>query len=406
MKKAALALLGCLILLANCALADRGAPEIILESQPKQACTAVIRCAGDFVIHDNLLASAQKAGGGKYAFAQMMEEIGEYMGEADFIFTNVDGVMGTEEFGRKYGYKGYPSFSTPSSLIYDLKDIGVDLLTLANNHAIDYWYDGLISTVTSVKNAGLYSVGGYRSLTEKQTPCIVDVNGIAIGFLNYTDGLNQMDKRRALDKAALEYGVDFLEYANVPADIQRLQDAGAELIVCYMHWGIEYRKEPCNSQKSNAAMLAKAGVDVIIGGGPHMVQRAEYITTTDAAGKPKKVLCLYSLGNFLSDQRGEGKDCGIIFDFTVTRDEDGVVTVSDPCYRTTWVWRRQSGSTFAYSILFSDNVTARPDRMSEKDYNRMLESARETYDRMKQGCAKLAVAKEETEAIIAAPSRR
>lgn len=405
MKKTALLLLLCIAILFSSAFADRGAPVIVTETQPKQACTAVIRCAGDFVIHDNLLASAIKAGGGKYDFSQMLSEIGEYMGEADFTFTNVDGVLGTEEFGRKHGYHGYPSFSTPPSLIYDLKDIGVDLLTLANNHALDYWFDGLLSTVTSVKSAGMNSVGGYRSPAEKQSPCIVDVNGIAIGFLNYTDGLNQMDKRRQLDKEALEYGVDFLERANISADIKRLKEAGAELIVCYMHWGIEYRKEPCKSQISNAAMLAKAGVDVIIGGGPHMVQRAEYLTATDADGKPKQVLCLYSLGNFLSDQRGIGRDCGIIFDFTVTRDENGAVTVSNPCYRTTWVWRRQSGSTFAYTILFTDDVDARPNGMSAKDYSRMLVSAKETAERMNAGCATPWGTKADAEPIHTAPSR-
>ena len=406
MKTRALILLLCLLCCRN-ALADRGTPEIVTETQPKQARTAVIRCAGDFVIHDNLLSAALKAGGGKsHVFSSMLSEVAEYMGEADYTFTNVDGVMGTDEFARKHGFAGYPSFSTPNALIYDLKDIGVDLLTLANNHALDYWFDGLLSTVTAVRDSGLASVGGYRSPEEKQTPCIVTVNDIKIGFLNYTDGLNQMDKRRGLDKAALVYGVDFLERADIASDVKRLKAAGAELIVCYMHWGIEYRDEPCQSQKSNAVKLANAGVDVIIGGGPHKVQLADYVTVKDPDGNVKQVLCLYSLGNFLSDQRGEGRDCGIIFDFTVTRDENGKITVSDPCYRTTWVWRKQNGSTFTYRILFSDDPVTRPDGMSNTDWQRLNESAGEIRKRMSAGCALPAGNKTEENALIDLPSLR
>ena len=175
--------------------------------------------------------------------------------------------------------------------------------------------------------------------------------------------------------------------------------------MCYMHWGTEYRTEPVKSQLSNAQKLADAGVDVIIGGGPHMVQRADYIETTDENGRPKQVLCLYSLGNFLTDQRAQHRDCGIIFDFTVTRDEDGGITVSNPTYRTTWVWRRQSGSSFKYTILFSGEGAERPKDMSSADYKRMQESAKETVERMNAGCAVYAGAPDENDAVVNVPGR-
>ncbi|MBQ3669459.1 MAG: CapA family protein [Clostridia bacterium] len=402
MKKLASFVLA-LLTLCLTAHADRGTPEFVTEIT--SARTVVIRCAGDFVIHDNLLASAKKAGGGEYDFSGMLSEVGPWLASADFTFTNVDGVMGTDEFAKRYGYTGYPSFSTPNSLIYNLKDAGVDLLTLANNHALDYWYNGLISTVTAAEEAGMPTVGGYRTYTEKITPRIITINDIRFGFLNYTDNLNQMDKRSALDKEALEYGVDFLERANVRADVKRLKDAGAEVIVCYMHWGIEYRTTPCKSQLSNAQMLADAGVDVIIGGGPHMVQKAEYVYTKDENGQSKRVLCLYSLGNFLTDQRAVHRDAGIIFDFTVSRDEDGKITISNPTYRTTWVWKRQSGSTFKYTVVFSSGDASRPSGMSDKDYKRMRESAQQTVERMSEGCAVYAGAPDTSEPMVIVPGR-
>ncbi len=398
-----------LFLLLFSAAAERGQPELTGEEKPEQttaACEAVIRIAGDFVIHKGVYNAANRLGGGKvYDFSPMLEEVAPYLSAADYTVTNVDGVMGTPDFVKKYGYGGYPSFSTPASLIDALKGCGVDMLTLANNHAIDYWYDGLKSTVTSVEERGLQSIGGYRTKEEKLTPRIADICGIRFGFLNYTDGLNQMDKRSALDKAALEYGVDFLERANVPADIKRLKDAGAEIIVCFMHWGIEYRTEPCASQFRNAQMLADAGVDVIIGGHPHVVERAEYVYTTDENGKDKQVLCLYSLGNFLSDQRDPGCDAGIIFDFTVKKDENGVITVTDPVYRTTWVWRRYVGGSANYTVVFTDGNPEKPDSMSSADYKRMLASKAEIDAVMHEGCAISALLTEEEAAMMEAPVR-
>lgn len=392
-----------LILLFPCALADRGAPQI---EKTYTARTVVVRCAGDFVIHKSLIEAARRAGtGGAYSFAGMLENVRDYLAAADLTVTNVDGVMAVKEVAKRYGYSGYPAFSTPNDLIWDLKDCGVDLLTLANNHALDYWYDGLKSTVTSVEQAGLMSVGGYRSLEEKRTPRVMEINGIRLGFLNYTDGLNQMDKRSALDKAALEYGVDFLERADVDADVERLREAGAEVILCFMHWGIEYRSEPCQSQKENARMLARAGVDVIIGGHPHVAERAEYINVTTRSGEERSVLCLYSLGNFLTGQRDIGCDAGMIFDFTISRDETGQIAIGEPQYRTTWVWPHMVNGQADWRVLFSGLDAVRPQGMSDADFKRMQQSAAETIKLMDSGCAVYAGYAQSAAPMVETPGR-
>ena len=376
--------------------AERGEPEM---SAAEGESRVTFCCAGDFVIHSAVFASALKAGGGReYDFSPMLECVAPYMRGADFTLTNVDGVLGDAEFVRKHGISGYPAFSTPASLLEDLKQCGVDMLPLANNHALDFWYDGLKTTVSTVESAGLLHVGGYRSRAERETPLIVEIGGIRVGFLNYTDGLNKMDEQKGLDKAALDYGVAFTKYADIPGDVARLRAAGAEAVVCMMHWGAEYKSVPGQGQKNLARTLADAGVDVIVGSHPHMIQKAEYLTAKDG----KQVLCLYSLGNFLSDQRDRGTDCGMLFEFTLHRDEDGRITVEDPVYRTTWVWRRMQSGEQLYTVLFSDDVSSRPEEMSEKDYARMRQSAEDTREIMDTGCARPAIESGET---VAAPQR-
>lgn len=391
-KRCIIVLLVCALFCLNC-LAERAAPSVIQDDSPA---SVTIRVAGDFVIHSGVFNSAIKAGGGTPDFSEMLSPIAFYLSQADFTITNVDGVMGSDAFLKKHPYSGYPAFSTPRQLIGNLKSCGVDLMTLANNHALDYYFDGLKSTISSMVEAGMPYIGGYSTLEDKRTARVFDVGGIRIGFLNYTDGLNQMDKIPSLDPDALKYGVDFWPYADIDADISRLKTEGAELIVCLMHWGIEYQLQPGQSQQNKAQKLADAGVDVIIGGHPHVVQKAEYVTCK-ATGK--KVLCLYSLGNFLSDQRNDGKDSGLIFDFTVTRDEDGNITVSDPCYVVTHVWRKANGSGgYTYRIVFSDADEPYPG-MNTNEYRYMLDEAQKIEKRMSAGCAKKRSA-EDAQAVI------
>ncbi|MBR6007938.1 MAG: CapA family protein [Clostridia bacterium] len=374
-------LLVCLLLCLTCT-ADRLPPSVVEDNAPA---SVTIRVAGDFVIHSGVFNSAIKAGGGTPDFSEMLSPVAFYLSQADFTVTNVDGIMGTDEFIKKHPYSGYPAFSTPRQLISNLKSCGVDMMTLANNHALDYYFDGLKSSISSMRSAGMPYIGGYLSNEDKLTPRVFDINGITFGFLNYTDNLNQMDKVSSLDPDALKYGVDFWPKVDIDADIARLRQAGAEIIVCFMHWGIEYQTQPGQSQVNKAQRLADAGVDVIIGGHPHVVQKAEYVTSKTTG---RKVLCLYSLGNFLSDQRKDGKDSGLIFDFAVTRDENGNITVSDPCYVVTHVWRRaNAGGGYTYSVVFSD-AEAPYSGMTKNEYQYMIDEARKIENRMNAGCAK------------------
>ena len=109
-----------ILVFAFSAAAERG--EIEFVEQNEETRRAVIRCAGDFVIHDPVFASARSEGNGEYDFSQMLMYVRPWLQQADFTVTNIDGVMGGAEFVKKHGYAGYPSFSTPSSLVYDLKD--------------------------------------------------------------------------------------------------------------------------------------------------------------------------------------------------------------------------------------------------------------------------------------------
>ncbi len=366
--------------------------------------TATIRTVGDFVIDVGLIDAAKSyatLSGSKYPydFHNMLSMISETMQNADFTVANVDGSMGGKSH-YKYGYSGYPQFNTPEYLLDSLVDAGVDLLTLANNHMLDGWFDGLMDEIENVEKAGIKHVGANRSLAEKNTPVICEINGIRVGFMNYTVSLNDMENR-GVDKKALEFGVNAVRNSDAAADAKLLREAGADVIVCYMHWGTEYYSTPDNDQKNLANKLVKAGVDVIMGGHPHVVQHAEWMSNTNQFGEMQRTLCVYSVGNFLSNHKvvknkaGQSVNCdgGVIFDFTIQEKGDGSFEITAPAYLPVYVWTTgDSIRGYDYKIVpcgrFIVNKS-RPVGMSDADYTAMQASYNFQVNVMSEGVGTL-----------------
>ena len=341
--------------------------------EKKKLRSAVIRTLGDIVVDTEMLAAAQayarESGSGlRYDFSGMLRLVRGYIGGADFTVANVDGSMGGK---YKYGYTGYPQINTPEDLILNLKDAGVDLLTLANNHMLDGWYNGLLAELDHVDAAGLRHTGAFRTREERETPCIVSINGIRVGFLNYTESLNNFENY-GVDERALEYGCAWIRNSDFAGDAKKLREAGAEVIVCYMHWGEEYKTAVGESQAEYARQLARAGVDVIVGGHPHVVQHAEWIP-----GGPRPTFCIYSLGNFLTEHRLENTDGGIIFDFTIREKTDGAFSIETPAFLTTYVWKTGGEPGRGFTVTPCAGYLEgrmRPPGMSDEEYRAMAKS--------------------------------
>ncbi|MDO4740388.1 MAG: CapA family protein [Eubacteriales bacterium] len=342
--------------------------------------TARLRFAGDIVADTEILATAYNSKTDKYDFSSYFDMIRDQLSNADFTSLNVDGSMGGEEHYR-YGYSGYPQFNTPPTMLYALLDAGVDMLTLANNHCLDGWFNGLLATIENCDYVGMQHVGAFSSQEDYDTPEILDINGIKVGFLNYTQSLNSMDKA-GVDERALIYGIRRTAGADYEGDIQDLRDAGAEVVIVVMHWGGEYLFSPDQDQVSMANRIAAAGADVIVGGHPHVFQAAGWKSTTLADGTPHDCLLVYSLGNFLSEHRNEKKartDAGIIFEFTLQENlATGEIDVVAPAYLPIAVWRVGSEGAYDYRVVSVDAVLEnRPAGMSDSAFARIKQISKE-----------------------------
>ena len=314
--------------------------------EPSGARSITIRCVGDFVIHEEVFKSAYMKGDKAYDFTEMLEDIAPSLKKATLTVANVDGVM---QGDAKHKYSGYPVFNTPPELIESLLGSGVGMITLANNHALDFYFDGLKATMGNCDRYGIDHIGGARSRAERDAPAIRELDGIKVGFLNYTESLN--GKEKYAEKSATAYGVIRLDQAHIKKDIANLRSNGAEAVIVFVHWGTQYSATPDSNQKRYARIMAEAGADAIIGAHPHVVQPAVWISAPEGGTAGGRCLCAYSLGNFLAGSRTEDRDTGVIFEFTIERAADGRCAVRDPKFIPTVTARSGKPGRYSYRIV-------------------------------------------------------
>ncbi len=304
---------------------------------------ATFRSLGEIAIQQNLLAAAYDSETKTYDFTDMFEYISDVMGDADYTVGEVEGSLGGTMDATGEGTR----LVTPPSLIDALKACGVDMLTLANDHALDGMFGDLTAAMQNLKNAGMEYIGAAMSQEEKDTPKIVEINGIKVGFLAYTESLNGMEAKSDAD--AVKYGVNLISGSTTPdVDTKALRDAGADVVICYMSWGEMLNRSATNNQQIFARALVNAGVDVIIGYNPHAVQPALWLESNG-----NRTLCLCATGNFLSDIREQYFDSGLIFQFTIQEKADySGFEITNPLYIPTYVWRIENeDGTFDYRTL-------------------------------------------------------
>lgn len=338
---------------------------IVTEPPITLVSSAKIDSMGDLLIHAPIIYSAYQKENETYDFSNMFRFVKKSL-TGDYSVVNLETTFGGLDSGVPY--QGAPQFNCPDSLANALASAGYDMVLTANNHCSDTYADGISRTIDVATAAGLDVLGTQKSANEKNYK-VVDVNGIKIGMISYTYATGmKKDGQVALNKNAFvkEPGVinafmdgylpDF--YKEAEQEIANMKNDGAEAIMFYMHWGNEYKTEYSSKQKEIAQKLCDLGVDVIIGGHPHVIQPVELLTST--TDDSHKTICAYSLGNALSNQRiglatsfpsaGYTED-GVIFSVTFDKYSDGKVKISDVEAIPTWVNLEKIDRKAEYTIL-------------------------------------------------------
>lgn len=208
--------------------------------------------------------------------------------QADWAMVNLDHPL-------TQATKARPDQSFPSKADPDLVNVltagGIDMVNLANNHIMDYEGSGLVETLKTLEDSGIYSIGAGRDLTEARRPQIVEVKGQRIAYLGYYD--------TDIDGAGQGVpGINPLQEEQVAEDIQAIRDQVDWVIVNY-HWGVELSNYPANWQMDLARFTIDVGADLVVGHHPRVLQGAEIYK-----GRP----IVYSLGSFIFGSNARSQD--------------------------------------------------------------------------------------------------
>lgn len=311
---------------------------------------ATIGATGDILMHGPVIDTGLQADG-SYNFDYIFQYLSEYVNAADFAVANLETTLA----GSGRAYSGYPLFNCPDEIVDGARNGGFDMLLTGNNHSYDTGEAGFFRTIETVRSHGLENLGTMLNGDEPKY-VIQDINGIRVGMLCYTyQGIpeNAVSGRVYLNGIMLHKGAEnvvntFIPnnpepfYAEVEGYIQQMRAEGAEALVIFMHWGVEYTTTPVAHQTQIAQRLCDLGIDVIVGGHPHVVEPIALLSST--VDPDHKTVCLYSMGNAVSNQRanvmksqpsGHTED-GVWFTMTFCKYSDGTVYLEDvnliPCW--------------------------------------------------------------------------
>ena len=334
---------------------DGGEAAPAPEPEPEQEPVTVrLMMIGDMLMHMGVIESGNN-GDGTYSYDHLFAGISEDITEADIAVLNQETILG----GPDWAYSGYPIFNTPQALGDAEAAAGFDVILKATNHTLDLGYDGVRSELAYWASAhpdmavigmadpdgdGIAPTGG----TSAAGPWYFEKDGLRIALLNYTDILN--------DNVDPDYDWRVVSIAyeqNVRADVAAAKEQ-ADLVVVFMHWGQEYETEPFSDELWWEQVLFDCGVDVVVGGHPHVIQPVEVFDDGQ-----HRMLVMWSVGNFVSTQAGADNMVGGMAKLTFTKDAEGARLSSYEFVPTVTLCQPYSRAMCAYKLPdFSDERAA------------------------------------------------
>jgi poly-gamma-glutamate synthesis protein (capsule biosynthesis protein) len=280
----------------------------------------VFAAMGDQLAHDSVVAQAKT--GSTYDFTPYFTHIRPLYKNADVVFCNAETLVA----GQQLGISGYPTFNAPNEFARDLvKGAGCNLIGLANNHANDKRQAGIDANIEVWQKRPILAYSGSnRSAEEQQTIRYFTKNGIKVAFLAFADYSNNTN--------LTSYGLNIYHDDALFTSQLKEARANADAVIVSLHWGVEDTKNINSDQAATAQKAADLGADVVIGTGPHVLQKTVWL---DGANS-KRTLVWYSIGNMLSSQLAVNELTSGIAGFTLVKQSNGV-TVESPTFKATFM---------------------------------------------------------------------
>lgn len=319
--------------------------------------TVTLNFIGDIMAHNPQLKAQYDTSTNTYSFDNNFKYVKNYIEKSDLSIANLETTLA----GTTTPYTSYPTFNTPDEIIDALKYSGVDILSTINNHSFDKGDLGVERTLSISKEKRFETVGTVENVDDNNY-LIKNINNIKIGITSFSYGEIKNDKKYLngiqISKKSQDK-MNIFDMTNVDNAFNTINNTlnkfdDTDIQILFIHWGYEYQRNPSKFQTELAQKLANRGVDIIVGSHPHVVQPSEMIKSSD--GK-NETLVIYSLGNFLSNQRREllgspFTEDGLMANIEITKDFNNNKTfISKANFIPTWVNKFHNGVKNVYEII-------------------------------------------------------
>jgi poly-gamma-glutamate synthesis protein (capsule biosynthesis protein) len=320
---------------------------------------------GDIMFQGSQIKAAYDTKTKAYNFDYSFKYIKDIIGGADIAVGNLECTLA----GPQKPYSTNKSFNTPDASAEALSAAGFDILCTANNHSNDRGRDGLIRTVQTIRQNGMVAVGT-RADTNEKPYFIADVKGVKVGFGAYTFGSRNGDLLNLYSTSN-----QAKQMQAIGSVVDNMRAEGADIVIVFVHWGNEYQRSPAAFQIKFAQGLADAGVDIIVGSHPHVLQSVDILTSAKTG---KKTFVAYSMGDFLSNQITKWNSTlfkytedGMILNFHIVKQpEGGQTAVTSVEYLPTRMMEYEVGSKRFYTIIPIEKALRSPEAF---DMNRQYD---------------------------------
>lgn len=323
---------------------------------------------GDIMGHGPQITCAYDSNTKTYNYDGNFKYISDVMSDADYTIANLEVTLAGPPF------KGYPQFSSPDNLALACQNAGVDVLVTSNNHSCDRGGEGIVRTIEVLDSFRIMHTGTFKDSIERYEnyPLIIESNCMRIAILNYTYGTNGLPYPAPTI-------VNMLEKELIQKDMQVAKSKNVDKIIVVTHWGSEYKHEPVQEQIDMGEFIFEQGADIIIGSHPHVLEKMVW---EKPEGENEKLI-VYSLGNFVSNQRKPGTDGGAMFKLTLHKKGEET-SIKEAGYILTWVYVTDASGKKEYHILPASKYENNPDFFDTKDnYDKMMDfvkSSRELFN--------------------------
>lgn len=294
---------------------------LIIEEEKKITLTAI----GDILIHGRVYDDAKTENG--YDFMPMLEKVEPFLNDATITFANQETMIG----GESFGLSTYPAFNSPVEIGEALKQVGVDVVSIANNHTLDRGEKVIQTAIKHWDKMNMMYVGAYKDEKDQDTLRVYETKeGISVAFLAYTYGTNGITVPQGKD-----YLVNYINKSSIEQATEEAKEK-ADVTVLSLHFGTEYERIPDEEQRELVQFAADQGVEIVLGHHPHVLQPMEWVEGKDG----NKTFVIYSLGNFLSGQDELYQEIGGIVKVSIKQTVKGnerTIEVTEPQFMPTYV---------------------------------------------------------------------